>query len=380
MSPSQLCFPWPALALSLGLSLLPSCVSAQPAAEAVPTASSPATASPLVPRVAPLAALPPDGVDVEEGRRLQGLTQVAIAGVALYVVTEAEGGASAGAALHGGMATANTSLKVTGLDPLRLQALADLARARTEAALVARGIVVMPQAQLAALPAFAELQQVADAAPLAFDAQGGKGQAYSASGLPLLHRDEMAWLSRASGTGLLGAMTGRFEDAYVSLGDKVSGGFKAGRVEPALERLGQQAGMPLVLVRLVLTAAQVQGSGSRWGFTAGTETRNTLLMPAWTNRILVRRPGGDYARVSLKKGWASEAGLGELVDVTTTGQKAVSVLTTAFTLLAAANGVGRGVSSISQSYELRSSPEVFDAVATPQVEATLASLAQALAP
>lgn len=34
----------------------------------------------------------------------------------------------------------------------------------------------------------------------------------------------------------------------------------------------------------------------------------------------------------------------------------------------------------STSYELRSSPEVFDAVATPQVEATLASLAQALAP
>jgi hypothetical protein len=59
----------------------------------------------------PLPLLPLDGLDIEEGSRLQGLKQVAIAGVALYVVTEAEGNASAGAALHGGMATANTSLR-----------------------------------------------------------------------------------------------------------------------------------------------------------------------------------------------------------------------------------------------------------------------------
>lgn len=173
-------------------------------------------------------------------------------------------------------------------------------------------------------------------------AKGGKGQADSASGLPLLHRDEMAWLSRTTGTGLLGAMSSKVEDACVSLGGKMSGGFKVGRMEPALEHLGQLAGMPLVLARLVLTAAQVQAGGSRWGFSAGTETRNTLLMPAWTNCILVRRPGGggDYARVSLKQGWASEAGLGELVDMTTTGQKAASVLTTAFTIAAAFAGAG----------------------------------------
>lgn len=380
MSPSLSSLSWPALALSLSLSLLPCCVAAQPAAEAASAASQPEAVVLPVPRVAALPLLPLDGLDIEEGSRLHGLKLVAIAGVALYVVTEAEGGASAGAALHGGMATANTSLKVTGLDPAHLQALADSVRARTEAALMARGIAVMPQAQLAALPAFAELQQVGDAAPLAFDAKGGKGQAYSASGLPLLHRDEMAWLSRTTGTGLLGAMSSKVEDAYVSLGDKMSGGFKVGRMEPALEHLGQQAGVPLVLVRLVLTAAQVQAGGGRWGFSAGTETRNTLLMPAWTNRILVRRPGGDYARVSLKQGWASEAGLGELVDVTSTGQKAASVLTTAFTIAAAFAGAGRAVNASSTSYELRSSPEVFDAVATPQVEATLASLAQALAP
>ena len=98
---------------------------------------------------------------------------------------------------------------------------------------------------------------------------------------------------------------------------------------------------------------------------AGSADATLLLMPAWTNRILVRRPGGDYARVSLKKGWASEAGLGELVDVTTTGQKAASVLTTAFTIAAAFAGAGRAVNASSTSYELRSSPEVFDAVAVP---------------
>lgn len=370
-SPARAAALAPAVALLLALAV--GRAPAQPAQPAPLAAEAPASAPAVLPVPEPLAA---DGLDIEQTDRLRGLKKVALAGVAVYVVTEAEGGASAGAAMHGGMSVAHTSLKVTGLEPQRLQALADRAHALAEAALQARGIEVMPLAALQALPSYAALQAVADPAPLAIDAKAGKGMVYSGRGLPLVHMDEMAWLPRGVG-GLFGA---KVEDPFVALGDKVSAGFRKGRIDPALQGLAAEAGAPLVMVRLVLTAAQVKASGSVFGSIAGTQARNALLLPAWTNRLLVRQPSGDSGRVSLRQARASQAGLGELVDVTTTGAKTVAVLTTALSLAASFYGAGRAVNASNQALELRTSPDHFDAIALPQLEALLTGFAQALTP
>lgn len=318
----------------------------------------------------------PPELDVEQADHLKGLKKVAIAGFALYVITEDSGGVTSGTAFHGSMASVHSAVKVIGLEPQGLQALADQALDQTVQALQARGIEVMPAAELAALPAFAELQAAADAAPLTLDAKGGKGTVFSARGLPLIHMDEAAWLSRAIG-GLFGA---KVDDPYVSLGDKMSVGFRKTKLDPALQALGQAAGVPLVWGRVVLSAAQVKTSGGAWSLGASSEVRNALVMPAWTNRLLVRQVNGNTGRVSLKKALASAQAPGELVDVTSTGTKVANVLTTAFTMAAALSGHGRGVSASSQDIELRSSSAQFEAAAQPTVAQALTALAGGLAP
>jgi hypothetical protein len=384
---------WTALALAAALAAGPLAAWAQsdsqpagmpdPAASAssAPAAAQPAASAPAaplpVPTVEPLPPLAADGLDIEKEDRLQGLKKVALAGVAVYVMTEDSGGVTSGTAFQGySMASVSASVKVVGLDSTRLQTLVDRIPAQVTAALQARGIEVMPQAQLEALPEFAALRAVSDATPLALDAKAGKGWVLAPQGLPAIHMDEGAWLHRVVG-GLFGA---KVDDPYVSLGDKMGVGFRKVKLDPALDALGKAAGVPLVFARVVLSAAQVKTSGGAWSFNAKAETRNSLVMPAWTNRLLVRQTNGDFGRVSLKKALASPQAVGELVDVTSTGTQVANALTTAFTMAAAFYGKGRAVNTSSQDMELRTSPELFEAIAAPQVAATLQGLALALKP
>jgi hypothetical protein len=330
--------------------------------------AAPAAASPVV--------LGPEALDVEKPDRLKGLKRVALASVAVYVLTESSGGASAGAAGHGSIAVVNASLKVVGLEPARLQALADAAHDGVRAALQARGLEVMPQAEFEALPAYAPLKALADATPLSLDVSAGKGVVLAGRGLPVVHMAEQVWLSRMTG-GVFGA---KVDDPYVALGDTMSAGFRKVRLDPALEKLGQEAGVPLVMARLVLTAAQLKASGGAFSWGAKTEVRNSLLMPTWTNRLLVRTVSGDYGRVSLKAPLISETALGELVDVTSTGAKAMDVATTALTTAAALFGAGRAVSQSTQNVELRTTPDQFEAVAMPHLLGVAQALAGALTP
>lgn len=347
-------------------------------AQAQTAASEPASAPDLTPpaQIAQVS-VPADGLDIENGDALKGVRKVALAGVSLYVMTESSGAATAGAAFRDrSMAYVNSSLKVTGLEPARLQQLADGAHDRLVAALQARGIEVVPLADLQTLPAYAALQAAADTAPLAIDASGGKGTVYSARGLPLIHMDEQAWLNRMVG-GLFGA---KVEDPFVSMGDRVSGGFRKAKLDPAFSELSRAVGAPVMMARIVLSAAQVKASGGAWSLGASTQVRDTLVMPAWTNRLWVHTPQGDRARLSLKHPLVSETAPGRIVDVTSTASKVADVATTLFTFAAAMSGVGRGVAQSTQDLELRTTPEWFEAVARPQVDTALQALAQGLAP
>ena len=327
-------------------------------------------------QVAPVS-VPADGLDLENADALRGVRKVALAGVALYVMTESSGAATSGAAFRDrSMAYVNSSLKVSGLDPARLQKLADAAHDRLVEALQARRIEVVPLATLQALPAYAALAAAADTAPLSIDASAGKGTVYSARGLPLIHMGELAWLNRMVG-GLFGA---KVEDPYVSLGDRMSGGIRKTRLDPAFSDLARAVGAPVLMARIVLSAAQVKASGGAWSLGASTQARDTLLMPAWTNRLWLHTPQGEQARVSLKFPLVSETAPGRIVDVTSTASKVADVATTLFTFAAAMSGVGRGVAQSTQDLELRTTPDWFEAVARPQVDAALQALAQGLAP
>jgi len=322
--------------------------------------------------------LPATPVHVEEAARLKGLGKVAIAGFQVYVITEQSASSTAqGGSAHSTIASVATDLKVEGLTAERLKALTNSLYDDTVRQLQAQGLAVVPHEQLQAAPAFAALKAAGAADGLAIDTRGGKGQVFAARDLPVLHMNEMGWLHRGSG-GLFGGP--KVEDAYVSLGDTVSSGFKLGAFKPPLTELAKTVDAPLLQVRLVLTAAQLKGKGN--GFfssTAKTEAAGNLVLPAFTNRFLVMTPAGDFARVSLDQPLVSAVPLGPLKDVTSTGQTAANVAVTAFTMAAAAfGGGGRGVIQNHGSLQLQTDPDAFDALARPHAGAVLGALAKGL--
>ena len=350
------------------------------AAEAA--ASSPAAAATAPPLETPAEIRPvtlgDDGLDIENEERLKGLKKVALAGLALYVVTESSGAATSGVAFRDrSMAYVNSSLKVTGLDPATLQALADHAWDRTAQALKARGIEVVPLAELKALPALAELAAATESkAPMPLDASAGKGTIFSAHGLPLVHQSELSFLSRTVG-GMFGA---KVEDRYVGMGENMSAAFRKPKLDAAFDAISAATGAPVVLARVVLSAAQVKASGGAFSLTASTSVRDSLVMPTWTNRLWVRQPGGNSGRVSLKYPLVSETPPGKIVDVTSTAAKVADVATTVLTFAAAMSGVGRGVVQSTTELELRTTPQWFDAVARPQIGTAVEGLVKGLAP
>ena len=366
----------PLAAVCLALAALPALAQQDtPASAASAPASAPAPLQ-LPTDVKPVS-LNAEDLDIEDGAALRGLKKVALAGVAVYVVNEASAGGSAGAVYRDRtMASVNTSLKVVGLDSARLQALADSTHDRIVDALRARGIEVLPLAELKALPAYAELAAIGEPQPMPLDARGGKGQVFSAHGLPLIHQSELMWHNRTVG-GLFGA---KVEDRFAGIGDGFAAALRKPKLDAALDGIAKSSNAAIVMARLVLTAAQVKGSGGAWASSASTSVRNSLFMPAWTNRLWVRRPDGQQGRVSLKNALASDYAIGEIVDVTSTGTKAANIALTAFTMLAAMSGTGRGVVASSQDLELRSSPELFEAVALPQIQGVAEGLSRALEP
>lgn len=362
------------LALCAMLATLPA--HAQDAAASAPAAGSPSLPAPPAALAAPK--LGSEDLDVEDAATLRGHKKAVLAGVSLYVLTEASGAATAGAAFRDrSMAYVNSSLKVTGLDPARLQALADAAHEQIAAALQARGIAVLPLATLKAQPEYTALAALGESSPLPLDARAGKGMVYSAQGLPLIHQSELTWKHRTVG-GLFGA---KVEDPYVGFGDNLSSAMRMTKLEAALDGLSKaNEGAPVVMARLVLTAAQIKASGGAFTLGASTSAKDSLVSPAWTNRLWLRTAGGATGRVSLKHALVSEAAPGVIVDVTSTTSKVVDIATTALTFAAALSGVGRGVSQSTKDLELRSSPELFEAVALPQLQGVISGLAQALAP
>lgn len=251
-------------ALCMALSLATASALAQTLAEtpAAPVAeAAPATTA---------VELPASPVHVEEAARLKGVSKVAIAGFQVYVITEQSAASTAqGGSAHSTIASVATDLKVEGLTAERLKALTNSLYDDTVRQLQAQGLAVVPHEQLQAVPAFAELKAAGATDGLAIDTRGGKGQVFAARDLPVLHMNEMGWLHRSSG-GLFGGP--KVEDAYVSLGDTVSSGFKIGAYKPPLQALAQAVDAPLLQVRLVLTAAQLKAKGN--GFfstTAKTE-------------------------------------------------------------------------------------------------------------
>ncbi len=306
---------------------------------------------------------------------LKGLKSVAVASFQVYVLTEFEAGSTAqGGSSKSSISSTHSNMKVTGLEAARLQALTDELYAATLEMLKVKGFTVYDPAALQALPAFVAWKAASDKAPYEFDGSGGKGTAFAASGLPLLHVSEMGWLHRTRA--LFGP---EIDDPYVSLGEKMGVGFRMTTLQPLVKELATAAQMPLLHVRLVLAPGGVSSKGS--GFFSNkseTQTTSTLALPIFTNRFMVTTADGSVGRLSLNAPLLSEQGLGELVDVTSTAETAGNIALAAFSILASANGYGRAVINNSRKQELRTSPDIFEPVARAHAKTLLVGLTDKL--
>lgn len=318
------------------------------------------------------------GVHVENADKIKGVGKVVLASCGVYVLQEFDAGStSQGGSTRGGIAMSSANLKVVGLDPQRLQAMADQLCAQAVQSVRARGLTVVELPAEGGGPVVEAWRSAGEAAPLAFDAAGGKGTIYSAKGLPLLHVSEMGWLHRSSG-GLFGGP--KVDDDYVSLGGKMGVGFQMTKLQPLIRDLAQAQQAPLLHVRLVLAPGSVTASKGGF-FASSSETKSTsaLMLPAFTNRLLLTTADGAVARVSLDKPLVADQGIGELADVTSSAETAGNIALAAFSILSAASGHGRAVINNSRKQELRADPDQFEAVAKAQAGAALDALAGKLA-
>lgn len=305
---------------------------------------------------------PSPAAHVENGDKLKGLSKVVLASCGVYVLQEFEAGSTAQrGSTQGSIAMTSANLKVVGLETARLQAMTDQLCGQAVQSVRARGVTVVELPAEGGGPAVEAWRTAGEAAPLAFDAAGGKGSVYSAKGLPLLHVSEMGWLHRSSG-GLFGGP--KVDDDYVSLGGKMGVGFQMTKLQPLIKTLVESQQAPLLHVRLVLAPGSV--TASKGGFFAtASETKSSaaLMLPAFTNRLLLTTGDGAVARVSLDKALIAEAGIGELADVTSTAETAGNIALAAFSILSAASGHGRAVINNSRKQELRADPDQFESVA-----------------
>lgn len=314
---------------------------------------------------------------VENADRFKGVGKVVMASCGVYVLREFDAGSSSqGGSTRGSIAMTSANLKVVGLEPARLQALSEQLCAQAAESVRARGIAVVELPAEGGSPAVAAWRGAGEAAPLEFDAAGGKGSIYSPKALPLLHVSEMGWLHRNSG-GLFGGP--KVDDDYVSLGGKMGVGFQMTKLQPLLRDLAADQQAPLLHVRLVLAPGSVTASQGGF-FASASETKSSsgLLMPALTNRLLLTTGSGDVARVSLDKPLIAQQGFGEIADVTSTAETAGNIALAAFSILSAASGHGRAVINNSRKQELRADPDLFDAVAKAQATVALNALAARL--
>lgn len=323
------------------------------------------------------ATVPAPGLDthVENADVLQGLKSVAVASFQVYVLTEFEAGSTVqGGSSRGSISSTHSNMKVLGLEPARLQALTDELYASTLEMLKTKGFTVYDPQALQALPAFVAWKAASDKSPLEFDGSGGKGTAYAATGLPLMHVSEMGWLHRTR------ALFGKeIDDPYVSLGEKMGVGFRLTTLQPLVKDLATATQMPLLHVRLVLAPGGVQSNGSSFfGNKSETKTTSTLVLPIFTNRFMVTTADGKVGRISLNTPLLSEQGLGELADVTSTAETAGNIALAAFSILASANGYGRAVINNSRKQELRTSNELFEPVAKSHAKTLLVGLTDKL--
>ncbi len=256
----------------------------------------------------------------------------------------------------------NARLEGVGVEDF--QKLADRYYDTLVASLKAAGIDVVDQAAVLSHPEFKEMTSGAKASPVEEDAEAGKGVFVSSRGIPIWFDSEDGFIRKAS------ISFGKKEktDPYQSFGTQmgqISAAKGAALNEPALMK-SLDAGS----LRVRMTVPFMQIKTSTTSTSAKTDSRGTVQIEKWVSRLAFVAPDGKRARVRLKQPVAVSSNVGELKDVTTTGEKAIDA---AANVIAVATmfmgGPVKGTMQSGTSYALQADPKLYADTVSTQLDA-----------
>jgi len=259
-------------------------------------------------------------------------------------------------------ADSDVSIRLVGSSNEQFQAMTEAFYEQTVAQLRARGVEVVEQGELAALPEFAELAASGvKPLPSEQDAKAGKGLFFTAQGLPLHLIDETQFkISFSFGR--------KKQDDFLTFGTRFSGGFAAAQTQQIESRIATSLGATILKVRLTVLGGQLTPDSSFWS-SGKVSTRAAASFVDTVTRYAFITPDGNKARISLQETIATDE-IGELVNTTSDGSKATDtaknvalVALNVASLAARLGGLSTGYTggfSATSEYECRVRPELFE--------------------
>ena len=314
-------------------------------------------------------------VEGESEGLFKSIQRVAITQFQLEFMTATSANAFAKSGYGSSSTNANNyvNAKLEGVGIADFQKLADRYYDTLVSSLKSSGIEVLDQAVVMSHPEFKEMTSGAKTSPSEEDAEAGKGVFVSSRSIPIWFDSEDGFIRKAS------ISFGKKEktDPYQSMGTQmgqISAAKGAAINEPVLMK-SLDAGT--LRVRMTVPFMQIKTSAT--SSSAKTQSKGTVQIEKWVSRLSFVAPDGKRVRVRLKQPVSVASNVGELKDVTTTGEKAIDA---AANVVAVATmfmgGPVKGTIQSGTSYALQADPQRYAETVNVQLDAVQKMFAAAL--
>ncbi len=284
---------------------------------------------------------PEKSMSVDSFRQLKACKKVVVTAFNVQFITKKDAGSHAGGAGEGA-AHVNSHIKLTGLTNATFQAITDQVYTNFTKGLQTLGVEVMPYAEYAALPEYADMKSHFKTSPLAVSGghfSGQPSELFSPTGMPVvLFGDEQA----------LGA--GNSMTAYI--------GMNAPFTREAV--MARETGVAAVHVYLVVDFCQMEAKGGTFSFSAKVTTKPQISISKVSRCSFFfddSAYGGGREFVKMKNNaFGTDDYVSEFTDVTTGAQKAGDVAVNVIGVLG-----GTGDTYSNTYYEAAANPALYQA-------------------
>lgn len=269
------------------------------------------TAAPVAATATDLASL----VQTDNPEYLKGLKRVVISSFSVEIMTylKAGDGGDLGNLISGKPNSVSVTLK--GHDSASWQAVVDNYYKKLLKQFEAAGIEVVSAETLQDIPEYKTIIGAASTTPHEEDAKAGKGVYLGTAGVPMLIQSEQNVFRKS-------LFSKPVEDLYMTKGSQFTSGFATAGVQDAEFALAKKLNAHVVKVRFTLLPTALTKNKGFWVGTS-VESKASLSLPTYVNRFIIYSPTGDQSKISVGTPVVSSKTVGEMVEVTSAGGKAL---------------------------------------------------------